>query len=454
MTVPIAKPAKRLLATLLTTALLFQTGSASALGLIQAYDAALRNDPTFQAARFENEAGQQNRAMGRAGLLPQVSASYYGAKVDSDVTYLKYYQGKDVTTPRDYNSRNASVTLRQAVFNMEAIAKYRQGIAQSDYSDAVFSGKSEDLIMRLVGAYADAQYAEDQLRLSTAQRDAYVEQMKVNKRLLDLGEGTKTDMLETQAKAELAEAQVIEARDNLANARNALTGIIGMDIKQLDPLSPHFRPLPLQPTKIADWAALAMEKNAELVAQRHAVEVARMEVHKQRSGHAPRLDLVASYSDNKSDSLSTYNQVVEQRSIGLQLNVPLYSGGYVNAATTQAVANHSRAKAELDAKTSMVMVELRKQHALMFSGISRIDALTKAVDAAKMLITATEKSILGGVRINLDLLNAQQQLFTAQRDLAQARYQYLLAYLKLRYAAGNLTVDDLQKVAGHFVPVR
>lgn len=102
----------------------------------------------------------------------------------------------------------------------------------------------------------------------------------------------------------------------------------------------------------------------------------------------------------------------------------------------------------------MVMVELRKQHALMFSGISRIDALTKAVDAAKMLITATEKSILGGVRINLDLLNAQQQLFTAQRDLAQARYQYLLAYLKLRYAAGTLTVDDLQKVAGHFVPAR
>lgn len=167
--------------------------------------------------------------MGRAGLLPQVSASYYGSKNYSDVTYLKYYQGKDVTVPRDYNSRNASVSLRQAVFNLEAIAKYRQGIAQSDYSDAVFSGKSEDLIMRLVGAYADAQYTEDQLRLSTAQRDAYVEQMKVNKRLLDLGEGTKTDMLETQAKAELAEAQVIEARDNLANARNALAGIVGME---------------------------------------------------------------------------------------------------------------------------------------------------------------------------------------------------------------------------------
>ncbi|MEA5097864.1 MAG: TolC family protein, partial [Burkholderiaceae bacterium] len=145
---PIAKPAKRLLAAWLTTALLFQTGSASALGLIQAYDAALRNDPTFQAARFENEAGQQNRPMGRAGLLPQLSASYYGAKNNSDVTYLKYYQGKDVTIPRDYNSRNASVQLRQSVINLEGIARYRQGAAQSDYSDAVFAGKSEDLILR------------------------------------------------------------------------------------------------------------------------------------------------------------------------------------------------------------------------------------------------------------------------------------------------------------------
>lgn len=449
---PTFKPARRLLAVAISASLLLQSGQAAAIGLLQAYDAALKNDPTFQAARFENEAGQQNRALGRSSLLPQISASYYGAKNNSDVTYLKYYQGKDVTVPRDYNSRVASVSLKQPLINFDGIARYRQGIAQSDYSDAVFAGKSEDLILRLVGAYADAQFAEDQLLLATAQRDAYVEQMKVNKRMFDLGEGTKTDMLETQAKAELSEAQVIEARDNLANARNALAGIVGIDIKHLDGLSPHFRPLPQPRTKVEDWLGLALEKNAELTAQRHAVEAARLEVHKQRSGHAPRLDLIASYSDNKSESLSNYNQVVEQRAIGLQLSVPIYSGGYVNAATSQAIANHSRAKAELDAKVSQVTVELRKQHALLTSGTAKIDALMKAVDAAKTLVTATQKSIQGGVRVNLDLLNAQQQLYTAQRDLAQARYNYLLAYLRLHNAAGVLTVDEVQKVAGHFAP--
>jgi len=448
------KPAKRWLSLAVSAALLLQSGQASAIGLLQAYDAALKNDPTFQAARFENEAGQQNRALGRASLLPQISASYYGAMNRSDVTYVKYYQGKDVTVPRDYNSRVASVSLKQPIISLEGIARYRQGIAQSDYSNAVFVGKREDLILRLVGAYTDAQLAQDQMLLATAQRDAYVEQMKVNKRMFDLGEGTKTDMLETQAKAELSEAQVIEARDNLANARNALAGIIGIEAKNLDGLSPYFKPLPLPKTKVDEWLTLALEKNAELVAQRHAVEAARLEVHKQRSGHAPRLDLIASYSDNKSESLSTYNQTVEQRAIGLQLSVPIYSGGYVSAATSQAIANHSRAKAELDAKISQVTVELRKQHALMTCGTAKIDALMKAVDSARTLVTATQKSIQGGVRVNLDLLNAQQQLYTAQRDLAQARYHYLLAYLRLHNAAGVLTANEVQKVAGHFVPAK
>ena len=442
---------RTLLATTLATTLALQTIPASALGLIQAYDAALSNDPTYQSARFENEAGQQNRAMGRSSLLPSASASYTATKNHADIT-AKNILGQDSTSKPIYDTRITSVSFRQPILNLEGIARYRQGAAQADYSDAVFSVRSQELIVRLVGAYADAQFAEDQLRLATAQRDSYNEQMKVNKRMFELGEGTKTDVLETQAKAELSEAQVIESRDNLTTARSTLAGIVGMEVKQLDALSPHFRPLPLQPARLDDWKTLAMEKNPDLVAQRHAVESARLEIHKQRSGHAPRLDFVASYSDNKGETLNTYNQTSVQRVVGFQLNVPLYSGGYVNAATAQAIANHSRAKADLDAKTTLVQVELGKQHGLVTSGTARIDALTKAVASARLLITATEKSIQGGVRINLDLLNAQQQLYVAQRDLAQARYNYLLSYLKLRSAAGTLTVDDLQKVAGHFVP--
>jgi outer membrane protein, protease secretion system len=427
---------------------------ASALSLMQAYEAALSNDPTYQAARYENEAGQQNRAMGRASLLPTASASY---STGSSLYYDRHIAPNasnptgDVPAER-FKNMGASVSVRQPIFSLDAFARFRQGAAQADFSDAVFSGRSRELIVRVVGAYADAQYADDQLTLATAQRDAYTEQMKVNQRMFELGEGTKTDVLETQAKAELAEAQVIEARDNLVTARNTLAGIVGQEVTNLDALSSNFPVQPMRPATIDEWRALAMEKNAEIIAQRHNVEVTNQEVNKNRAGHFPRLDAVASISNSKSETVNTLGQDYRTRSAGLQLSIPLFSGGYVNAATTQAAANHNKAKSELDAKISQVMTELRKQYGLVTSGAIRIQALSKAVESARLLIIATEKSIQGGVRINLDLLNAQQQLFSAQRDLAQARYNYLLAYLRLRYAAGILTHDDLRLVASYFVP--
>ena len=428
-------------------ALLLPLHGAFAMSLMQAYEAALLNDPVYQAARYENEAGQQNRAIGRASLLPSISATFAANRVK--------VKDREPVTPLDplrYDSRVANVSLRQPIFNLEGIARYQQGAAQADQSDATFSGRSMELIVRVVAAYADAQYAESQLALAVAQRDAYVEQMKVNQRLFELGEGTKTDMLETQAKAELAEAQVIEAKDVVVTARNTLAGIVGKEITGLDALSDRFPIQPMKPASIEEWKTLALDKNAELLAQRHAVEVARQEVNKNRAGHFPRLDAVASLSDNKSESLNYAGQEYVQRGVGVQLNIPIFSGGYVSAVTTQAAANYAKAKAELDAKTSQVTVELRKQYGLVTSSAARIEALTKAVSSAKLLITATEKSIQGGVRINLDLLNAQQQLFTAQRDLAQARYNYLLAYLRLRHAAGILQPEDLRVVAGYFVP--
>jgi len=444
------QPTRRLLAGALASVFLLQTGGASAMGLLQAYEAALQNDPTYRAAIHENEAGQQNRIIGRSTLLPNVAASYSNTKNRADITTPNIL-GQRSTTHPEYTSEVGTVQIRQPLLNLEGIARYQQGIAQSNYSDAVFSGRSKELVLRVVSAYAEAQYAEDQLTLVSAQRDAFAEQMRVNERMYKKGEGTKTDMLETQAKYDVAEAQVIEARDNLTTARNTLAAIVGNDVTNLDPLSEDFRVLPMQPESFDEWKAIAMENNAEIAAQRYAVEATRQDINRNRAGHAPRLDVVASLSKNKGETLNTFNQESTVRSVGVQLNIPLYSGGYVSAATSQSVSSHEKAKSDLDAKTSQVLVELRKQHSLVLSSAARIDALLKSVKSATLLITATEQSIKGGVRINLDLLNAQQQFFTAKRDLAQARYNYLLSYLRLRNAAGTLSAEDLHKVAGYFV---
>ena len=447
-----AIPFRRWMISTLSIVALFQTNNVSALGLLQAYAAALQNDPTYRAAVYENEAGQQYKVLGRSSLLPNLSASYSTSKNQADITSRSVFG--ESTTRRDYTSVAAAIQLRQPLVNLEGIARYYQGIAQTNYSDAQFSARSQELIVRLVSAYVEAKYAEDQLTLVSAQRDEYAEQRKVNDRRYEKGEGTKTDMLETQAKFDLAEAQVLEARDSLTNARNALVAMVGTEITVLDPLSDDFRVKPMQPAGFDEWKAIALERNPEIVAQRHAVEAARQEINKNRAGHAPRLDLIASLNKTSSDTINTFNQEANISSIGLQLNIPLYSGGYVSAVTSQAVSNHEKAKADLETKTNQVLVELRKQHSLTLSSTLRIDALVKSVSSARLLVDAMQKSVKGGIRTNLDVLNAQQQLFAAQRDLALARYNYLLGYLRLRNAAGTVGIGDLQNVASYFVAGR
>lgn len=438
---------RRLLTSMMCLAALGQAHEASALGLLPAYEAALANDAAYRAAVHENEAGQQFKVLGRSNLLPSLSANYSTNRNQADIT-TSSIRGDE---HRNYTSLTASLQLRQPLFHPEGMARYRQGIAQTNASDAQFSVRSQDLIVRLVGLYAPAKYAEDQLAQATAQRDAYAEQRLSNKRLFQKGEGTRTEVLETQAKFDLSLAQVLEARDNLDNARNALSAMVGQDITALDALSDDFRVKPMQPASFEAWKEMALANNPEIIAQRYAVEVASEEVNKQRAGHSPRLDLIASASKNSSDTTNTFNQNANIRSLGVQLNIPLYAGGAVNAATSQAASNHEKARADLDAKTNQVLVELRKQYNLTLSSALRIEAAATSLSSAQLLVDATQKSVKGGQRTNLDVLNAQQQLFEARRDLALSRYNYLLGFVRLRYSAGTLGLADLKDISAYFV---
>lgn len=432
--------------------LLSQAGQTSAMGLIQAYDAALQNDPVYRSAMSDNQAGQQYKAIGRSGLLPSVQYNYSTSKNKAETTSPNFL-GKPTTTYPEYTSVSNSISIRQTLFNLDTVARYKLGIAQTNYSDALFSSRSQDLMIRLVTTFADAKYAEDQLALFTAQRDTFAEQKRVNDRMFEKGEGTKTDMLETQAKLDVSEAQVIEAADNLTTARNTLAAMIGNDVTYLNDLVVDFKVMPLSLSGFDEWKTIASNNNAELAAGRFAVEAAEQEISKAKAGHAPRLDLNASYSRSSAESLTNYNQDSTIRSIGVQLIVPLYSGGYVNAVSAQAVANRDKARSDLDTTTNKVMIELRKQFSTVQSSIAKMDALQKSVNSTTLLVQATRQSVKGGVRINLDVLNAQQQLVEAKRDLAQARYNYLISFLKLRVAAGTVNIDDLRTVAGYFSAV-
>lgn len=422
--------------------------SANAIGLMDAYLAALKNDPMHRAAKADLIAGLEYEALGRSGLLPTVQYSYSTSKNKGE-SVSPNFLGQITKSDLDYSSNSKGVTIRQTLFNLDAYARFEQGVAQKNLSVAQFDSRSSDLMVRVVSAYAETKYAEDQLNLYVAQRNTYAEQRQVNDRLFAKGEGTKTEMLETQAKLDVAEAMVLEAQDTLQTAKNNLAGIVGVEVNQLDGLAAEFKPI-LENGEYEVWRALAEQKNPEIIAARYAVEVAQKEIAKSNAGHAPRIDFNASYSHGISETVATRNQDLNMRTAGVQLIIPIYSGGYVNASSKQAVARRDRARAELDATTSKVMIELRKQFSAVKSSVVKIEGLQKAVNSAGALVEATKQSIKGGVRINADLLNAEQQLVAAKRDLASARYNYLLGYLKLRVAAGTVNVDDLRTVAAYF----
>lgn len=434
---------RRMLAAAVAAAALVH-GSASAISLEEAYQLALQNDPTYRAAVYGNEAGQENRIIGRSYLLPSLSGSYSSLDTKSDIT-----AGRQ-KSHREYMSKSGTIQLRQSIFNLEAMARYRQGIAQANASEAQLDLARQQLIVRVVGAYVEAIFADDQLALAQAQRDMLAEQMAVNDRLYKAGEGTVTDRLETQAKLDLAEARLLEVRDVQRAAFVTLSGIVGEEITSLDKLREDFQVRPADMMSYEDWKAIALVRNPELVAQEHNIAIAREEVNKARAGHVPRLDFVANASKNDSESISTFGQKTDSTAVGFQLNIPIYSGGAISASTRQARANQERARAELQAKSDKVMVDLRKEYDTLASSVTRINALLKAVESARLLMKATEQSIKGGVRINLDLLDAQEQAFTAERDLAQARYNYLLSTLRLRAAAGTLSGADVAEVAKSF----
>ncbi|HFZ2470651.1 TPA: TolC family outer membrane protein [Klebsiella aerogenes] len=429
-----------------------------ALGILDAYSLALEKDPTFQAAIKEKEAGDEAKNIGRAGLLPKVSLNYQNAprnwQTQKYQTSDIFGNVSDVTKRQQYRSYAGSVTLTQPLFDYEAYAKYKTGVAQSLMADEKYRSKYLDLAVRVISAYVSVAYAKDQIALAEAQKAAYKEQLALNDRLMSAGEGTVTDVAETQARYSLAEAQVIEARDVLDSAQRELGVIIGIPLDQLDALQTlrqgKFQVSPLRFTAFDDWQKLAMERNPQLASSRHGVDAARYDVERNRAGFMPQVQLYASHSENDSSSDNTVNQKYRTDSVGVQVSMPIYSGGGVAASTRQAAARYGQAKYELDAQVGSIMNDLRKQFNQCISSQAKLRAYELAVKSATTQVEATRQSVLAGQRVNVDVLNAEQQLYAAQRDLAEAKYTYIKAWITLLGDSGTLSEKDIMQVAGYF----
>ncbi|OLF53562.1 peptidase [Pseudomonas chlororaphis] len=424
--------------------------SARATGLMDVYALALDYDPTYHAAIKERDAGLEERAIGRAALLPKVSLQYQSGRNESQVTQPGFFGS--TTTDRSYRSYSSSLTLEQPLLDYDAMSRYYRGVAQAQHADARFRSRNQELAVRVTQAYTEALYAHEQIGLARAQKRTLDEQMKVNARRMAVGEGTRTDVLETRARYDLAQAQEIEAQDNADAAIRELSAMVGRSLsaEELAPLTGTFENLPLELESFEAWRDIALLNNPELESLRYALESADEQVEQARAGHLPKVSLYATAGKQKSSTESTYDQRYETNSVGIQVSVPIFAGGGVSAAVGQAIDNSGRLRYENEAKLNQVVNDLRKQFNLYNSSTAKMRAFQFAVDSARELTVAMKKSVAGGERVNSDVLDAEQQYYDALRNLAQARYAYLLSWLKLRFLAGRLSEVDVSRLAQCF----
>lgn len=434
------KPKQLLLAIWLAT-----SGLAQAADLLETYRAAQANDPVFAAARAAQRVGQERLPQGRALLMPSINLSANSTLNDQSAQYGAAAPAF-LNGAHRYNSHGYSVNLTQPLFRQQNWLAYTESELQVAQSEAQFKIAGQDLIMRVSQAYFDVLIAQDSVQLTEAQKNAITEQLEQAKRNFEVGSATITDTHEAQARHDLVSAQAIAAQNNLEIKRNALRQLVSVLPQEIRHLGKEFTLEAPQPADIEQWAGTAQNNSLQLVIAQAGAEIAEREVARNRGGHYPTVDLVANYS-KKNDSGGIYGANSSTgKSVGVQLNMPLFQGGAINSKWREAEANRERAKQDLENARRNAAQQARQAYLGVVNGIAQVKALQQALASSESLLEASKLGQEVGVRTNIDVLNAQQQLFSTRRDLYQAEYNYLLSHLQLKAAAGALGEDDLSKV--------
>ena len=435
------------LSTLVLTA--FHANPAWALDFKTAYEAALQHDATILAERAAAQAAQERLPQALSQRRPSLSLSA-GQNRNHLESQTANILGQRSVSERYYDSNNAALQLRQPVYRPAILAQIKQARAQVQDADAVLDVNENDLLERVAQAYFDALLGQVQLDLASAQKTAFAAQLQSAQKGFAAGVGMRTDVDEAQARMDLAHAQVLQAQQALDLARRRLALLLGVPVAQLVQLADldtqRFAPSAPVPTSAEQWIALAEESSPQLQALRARLRAAQAEVDKAQAGHKPTLDVVATVSRSDSDSVTSINTVYKQKYVGVQLNVPLYSGGYVSSTVRQALAEVQRMQQTLEAAQRDLSNQVYEQFRAMTEGVLRIAALEQAVRSAQQALLSSQKSLQAGARTTVDVLNAEQQLTVAQRDLAQARYGYVLAHLKLQMLAGQERMANVDAV--------
>lgn len=416
-------------------------GTANAQSLIELYDAARSYDSTLQAARLQHEANLARAAQARAGLLPQaaLSAGANWANVDNSA----------LPASRTSNSQNVALSASQPLYRPANRLSHEQANLSAEASGAQLTLAEQDLIVRLSQAYFDVLAAQDTLAFTGTLKAAVQEQLAAARRSFEVGTATITDTREAQARFDLVLAQEIAAQNDLRVKKLALDQLVGrQDVKPLPLATPASTPA-IQPESAEAWVSRAMEGHPAIVAATRARDIAQLETRKADAGHKPTLDLVGQYQVSRGPS-STGTPPGQFRtntaSVGLQFNLPLFAGYAIQNRVKETLALEQKAEADLESATRNITQATRSAFFGVLSGAGQVKALEAAEASSQSALEANQLGYQVGVRINIDVLNAQSQLFQTRRDLAQARYNVLVGQLRLKQASGQLGAEDLKPI--------
>jgi len=415
---------------------------AAAADLEQVYRDALAYDAALASARASREAGLEKLPQGRALLLPSLSVT--GNTTWNDLT-LKHLN-PDVS--RGYNSNGWQAQLTQPLFRWQNWVQYKQGELQTTLSEAQYQLARQDLTLRAAQAYFDVLTAQDTLAAVSALYDANTQQLALAKKSFEVGTVTITDVHEAQSRADLSSAQVIAAESDLAVKRHALLVLTGKEPDTLKSLRKGVALSRPDPADIQSWVSAAEGSNLSVQAAQIAGEIAGREVERNRAGHLPTVDVVASYGNSATaNALANFvNTDIRSAVVALQMNVPVFQGGAVSSRVREAAALRDKAAADLDNARRTSAQNARQAYLGVTSGLAQVKAFEAAQVSSASALDANKLGYDVGVRINIDVLNAQSQLYDTRQKLAKARYDTLMAQLKLKAAAGSLVEDDIKAI--------
>ena len=426
--------------------------AAGAQSLQQVYGDARGYDAQFAAARFALLAGLEKLPQGRALILPTLNLA-----ANATFTRLDLDSKNDVLLPpftRDFRTLGYTLTLTQPVYRPQNWIQYEQAEVQVKQAEAIFGQAGQDLILRVAVAYFDVLAAQDTLALVRAQKAAIGEQLAQAKRNFEVGTATITDTHEAQARYDLTVAQEIAAQNDVDTRNRALQQLTGKEYGTLQPLRPDVKLSPPNPNNMQTWVDIAEKSSYPVQIQEATAQIAELEAKRTRAAHRPTVDLVVTHGLTNQTGSSTVavGSDITGSTLGLQLAWPLYAGGAITSREREAAANYERSRQDLENARRSSALTTRQSFLAVANGIAQINALEQALVSSQSALDSNKLGCEVGVRINIDVLNAQQQLFSTRRDLAVARYNTITNHLRLKSAAGSLGENDLEEVNRALAP--